>query len=147
MHTFYDTATMLQQMRTEVTSLGVKELRTPEEVEAVLANAKGTTLVFVNSVCGCAAGSARPGLGLSLKHSTIPDTLVTVFAGQDKAATQKAREYFAPFAPSSPSAALLRDGKIAAMLQRHGIEGRSPQQIAQALTKLYDQVCSAEVKA
>ena len=101
---------MVQPMRDELTSLGIKELTTPEEVEEVLPAAKGTTLVVVNSVCGCAAGQARPGVAIALENQVKPDHLYTVFAGQDKEATAKAREYFAPYPPSSPSIALLKDG-------------------------------------
>lgn len=132
----------MQKMRDELTSVGVTELRTPEEVSAVLSQDTGTTLVFVNSVCGCAAGAARPGFTLSLKHQTLPQKMYTVFAGQDKEATEQAREFFTGYAPSSPSIAILKDGKIEAMLERRQIEGRSPQMIAQALTALYDKVCA-----
>jgi len=103
---------MIRPMRDELTSVGFKELRTPEEVEEHLPNAKGTSLVFVNSVCGCAAGLARPAARLALQHEVKPDNLFTVFAGQDKEATAKAREYFAPYPPSSPSIALLKAGNL-----------------------------------
>ena len=129
----YDPA-MVQPMRDEVTRLGVKELRTPEEVDAAFAEA-GTTLVFVNSVCGCAAGGARPGLALALQMSgdKKPDQVVTLFAGMEKEAVAHARERFKPYQPSSPQFALMKDGKIVHMWNRHDIEGRDPQAIAQSL--------------
>lgn len=137
---------LIQRMRDEVTRLGAKELRTPEEVEAVLPNAKGTTLVVVNSTCGCAAGAARPGLALAMQHPALPDQMVTVFAGQDREATAKAREYFTDTPPSSPSFALMKEGKFVHMVHRYQIEGHSPQQIAAHLTSVFDKFCSAEKK-
>jgi putative YphP/YqiW family bacilliredoxin len=135
---------LIQRMRDEVTSLGAKELRTPEEVDATLPATKGTTLVVVNSTCGCAAGAARPGLALALQHDAKPDNLVTVFAGQDRDATAKAREYFTNIPPSSPSFALMKDGKFVQMVHRYQIEGHSPQQIAAQLTSLFDKYCREE---
>lgn len=135
---------LIQRMRDEVTKLGAKELRTPEEVDATLPTTKGTTLVVVNSTCGCAAGAARPGLALALQHEAKPDNLVTVFAGQDREATAKAREYFTDIPPSSPSFALMKDGKFVQMVHRYQIEGHSPQQIAAQLTTLFDQYCKEE---
>lgn len=132
---------MIQPMRDELTSIGFKELRTPEEVEEHLPNAKGTTLVFVNSVCGCAAGLARPGARLALQHEVKPDNLFTVFAGQDKEATAKAREYFAPYPPSSPSIALMKDGELVHFIERHQIENRSAEEIAADLIAAFDQYC------
>jgi len=132
---------MIQPMRDELTSIGFKELRTPEEVEEHLPNAKGTTLVFVNSVCGCAAGLARPGARLALQHEVKPDHLFTVFAGQDKEATAKAREYFAPYPPSSPSIALMKDGELVHFIERHQIENRSAEEIAADLIAAFDQYC------
>jgi len=132
---------MVQPMRDELTRLGIKELRTPEEVEQHLPNAKGTALVVVNSVCGCAAGQARPGVGLALQHEVTPDHLYTVFAGQDKEATAKAREYFAPYPPSSPSIALMKDGKLVHFIERHQIENRSAEEIASDLTAAFDRFC------
>ncbi|MGG1311698.1 MULTISPECIES: BrxA/BrxB family bacilliredoxin [Cohnella] len=132
---------MVQPMRDELTRLGIKELRTPEEVEEALSNAKGTTLVVVNSVCGCAAGQARPGVAEALKHDVLPDNLYTVFAGQDKEATAKAREYFAPYPPSSPSIALLKDGELVHFIERHQIENRSASEIAGDLTAAFDRFC------
>jgi len=131
---------MVQPMREEVTRLGVKELKTPAEVDAAVKN-PGTTLVFVNSVCGCAAAGARPGLTLALRHAQRPKQLTTVFAGMEREAVARAREYFKPYQPSSPQIALLKDGKLVHMLQRHDIEGRDPQTIAAALTKAFDEHC------
>ncbi|MGN7360761.1 BrxA/BrxB family bacilliredoxin [Paenibacillus sp. SAF-054] len=132
---------MIQPMRDELTSLGIKELRTPEEVETYLPDAQGTTLVVVNSVCGCAAGQCRPGVALALQNDLVPDNLFTVFAGQDKEATAKAREYFAPYPPSSPSIAVLKDGQLVHFIERHQIEDRSAQEIAEDLTEAFDRVC------
>jgi putative YphP/YqiW family bacilliredoxin len=132
---------MIQPMRDELTSLGIQELRTPEEVEANVPNAKGTTLIVINSVCGCAAGQCRPGVAMALKHDVVPDQLVTVFAGQDKEATAKAREYFAPYPPSSPSIALMKDGELLHFIERHQIEDRSAEDIAAELTEAFDRLC------
>jgi putative YphP/YqiW family bacilliredoxin len=132
---------MIQPMRDELTRIGVKELRTPEEVVENLENAKGTALVVVNSVCGCAAGQCRPGVAKALEHSVKPDHLFTVFAGQDKEATAKAREYFEPYPPSSPSIALLKDGKLVHFIQRHQIEDRSADMIAADLISAFEEYC------
>ena len=132
---------MVAPMREDLVRVGFRELRTPEEVEEALEGAEGTTLVMVNSVCGCAAGSARPGVALSLDHEPVPDTKTTVFAGQDLDATEKAREYFTGYPPSSPSVALLKDGQIVYMMERHQIEGRTPQQIAEDLKAAYAEHC------
>ena len=121
--------------------MGAKELTTGAAVDEVLGDQRGTTLVFVNSVCGCAAGSARPALALALKHSTIPQQTVTVFAGQDLEATARARQYFSQYQPSSPSLALFRDGEVVHMVHRHQIEGRPPQAIAADLTAAFDKYC------
>ena len=131
---------MVRPMREEVTRLGVKELLTPADVDAAVKK-PGTTLVFVNSVCGCAAGGARPGLRLSLMHSKKPTQLVTVFAGMETAAVEKAREFFKPYRPSSPQIALLKDGKLVKMIQRQDIEGKDPQAVAKSLTDAFDQHC------
>ena len=131
---------LVQPMRDEVTRLGVSELKTPVEVDQAVQK-QGTTLVFVNSVCGCAAAGARPGLTLALMHKTRPDQVVTVFAGMEREAVARAREYFKPYQPSSPQIALLKDGKLVHMMQRHDIEGRDPQVIAQGLTKAFDEHC------
>ncbi|MGZ7443375.1 BrxA/BrxB family bacilliredoxin [Paenibacillus sp. TH7-28] len=132
---------MVQPMRDELTVLGVQELRTPEEVAEKLPDAKGTALVVVNSVCGCAAGQCRPGVAKALQHDMTPDHLFTVFAGQDKEATAKAREYFAPYPPSSPSIALMKDGELVHFIERHQIEDRSAEEIAADLTSAFDRFC------
>lgn len=132
---------MVQPMRDELTVLGIQELRTPEEVEETLPNAKGTALVVVNSVCGCAAGQCRPGVAKALQHDVTPDHLFTVFAGQDKEATAKAREYFAPYPPSSPSIALMKDGELVHFIERHQIEDRSAEEIAADMTSAFDRFC------
>ncbi|CAM3185803.1 BrxA/BrxB family bacilliredoxin [Paenibacillus lupini] len=132
---------MVQPMRDDLTRIGIKELRTPEEVAESLPEAKGTTLVVVNSVCGCAAGQCRPGVAEALQHDITPDHLYTVFAGQDKEATAKAREYFAPYPPSSPSIALMKDGELVHFIERHQIENRSAAEIAEDLTNAFDRFC------
>ncbi|GGG24287.1 BrxA/BrxB family bacilliredoxin [Paenibacillus abyssi] len=132
---------MVQPMRDELTRHGIKELRTPEEVEASLPESKGTALVVVNSVCGCAAGQCRPGVAAALQHDITPDHLYTVFAGQDKEATAKAREYFAPYPPSSPSIALMKDGELVYFIERHQIENRSAQEISADLTAAFERFC------
>lgn len=133
---------MVKPMRNDLTQLGVKELRTVEDVDSVLANAEGTALVFVNSVCGCAAGAARPGLMMALQQTgKRPDELYTVFAGQDLEATARARSYFGEYQPSSPSAVLLKDGEVVSFLHRHEIEGSAPEQIATALTAAFEANC------
>jgi len=127
-------------MRDEVTRLGIKELLTTGEVDSAMAES-GTTLVFVNSVCGCAAGGARPGLSLSRSHAKQPDRVVTLFAGMEKEAVAKAREYFKPYQPSSPQIALMKDGAVVKMWQRHDIEGKDPNSIAGSLTAAFDEFC------
>jgi putative YphP/YqiW family bacilliredoxin len=131
---------LVQPMRDEVTALGVKELKTPKEVEDAVKQ-PGTTLIFVNSVCGCAAAGARPGLRLSLMNKKKPDRLFTVFAGMEAQAVEKAREYFKPYRPSSPQIALMKDGKLVHMIQRQDIEGRDPQTVAKTLAAAFDQHC------
>ena len=121
---------MFDQMRKEMTDAGFQELKTAEETEAALTSAKGKTVVFVNSMCGCAGGVARPGMRLALEQGVKADNLYTVFAGQYKEATAKAREFFATYPPSSPSIAVMKDGKIVAMVERHQIEGSSPNAVA-----------------
>jgi bacilliredoxin len=128
-------------MRQELTRLGVRELRTPDEVDATLRDARGTTLVVVNSICGCAARNARPAVALALEHPRVPDALTTVFAGQDIDATARARSYFTGYGPSSPQIGLLKDGKLVYMLERHQIEGRSAASIAQDLVAAFDAHC------
>jgi len=133
---------MVQPMREELTSLGFRELRTPHEVDSVLQRAQATVLVVVNSICGCAAGKARPAVALALSHRVRPDVLSTVFAGQDGEATDRARTYFTGYGPSSPSVALLRDGKLVFMLERCDIEGRDPHSIAEDLVSAFDRFCA-----
>ena len=128
-------------MRQELTSLGVEEMRTPDEVDANLKDAKGTTLVVVNSVCGCAARNARPAVARALQHSVKPAKLTTVFAGQDAPAVQRARSYFIGYPPSSPQIALLKDGRLVFMLERHNIEGRTANEIADDLVGAFDKYC------
>lgn len=137
---------MVQPMREEVTRLGVKETRTPKDVDAALSE-KGTALVFINSVCGCAAGNARPGLSVAVKHATLPQRMITIFAGNDGEAAAKARSYFKDFPPSSPSFCLLKDGKPVYFVPRHEIEGRSPQDVAKNLTAAFDRFCGATASA
>lgn len=128
-------------MREELVRLGFEELHTPDDVDRALQR-QGTTLLVINSVCGCAAGSARPAVALSLRHTNKPDHLVTVFAGMDVEATQHVRErYLVGQPPSSPSMALLADGKLVAMIHRYQIEGQYPETIAQFLTDIYDRYC------
>lgn len=131
----FDAADMTRSMREDLVRAGFQEMRTPEEVDRVLGARSGSVLVFVNSVCGCAAGSARPGVIAAVKNREAPLTLTTVFAGQDREATQRAREYFREVRPSSPSVVLLRDGVPVYVLERHQIEGRSPDQVAGELGK------------
>jgi putative YphP/YqiW family bacilliredoxin len=138
---------MVQPMREELTRLGVEEARTAEAVDAVLGEKKGTVLVVVNSVCGCAAGNARPAVQMALEHGVKPERMITVFAGNDKDATQRAREYLVGYRPSSPSIALFRDGEVVKMLERWQIEGRTPWDIAAELTAAFDQYCSKEAVA
>ena len=128
-------------MRAELTRLGVEELRTAADVDAAVTSTPGTLMVVVNSVCGCAAGKARPGLTLALRHDKRPDRVTTVFAGADIDATARAREYFAGYRPSSPSMAILRDGQLIYMLERHQIENRNAEQIAGELTAAFDRYC------
>jgi putative YphP/YqiW family bacilliredoxin len=132
---------LIKPMRDELTQLGVQETRTPEQVDAAVQQA-GTVMVIVNSVCGCAAGKARPGIAMALKNKTLPDRVVTVFAGADIEATDHARGYFKGVPPSSPSVGLLRDGELVFMLQRHQIEGREAPQIASELTAAFDRFCT-----
>ena len=128
-------------MRDELTRLGVRELRTSDEVDEVL-EADGDTLVVVNSVCGCAARNARPAVAMAMGHAVQPDQVVTVFAGQDVEATARARQYFTGVRPSSPSIALLSNGELQFMLERHQIEGREAHQIAADITRAYDEFCA-----
>ena len=132
-------------MRDELTTLGVKELTTPEEVENVLNDQQGTMLLVINSVCGCAAGNARPAVKIAMENEKTPETMYTVFAGQDKDATARAREFFSEFPPSSPSFAFFKDGEIKAMVPRHRIEGRSADQVAGDLKMIFDAFCEEKV--
>jgi len=134
---------MIAPMRAEVTRLGVQELKTVAEVDAALGAAEGTAFVFVNSMCGCAAGGARPALAKALEKASVkPAKLVTVFAGQDLEATARVRSYFGAYQPSSPSAALLKDGEVVAFIHRHEIEGRSPEMIAAAMVTAFETHCA-----
>jgi putative YphP/YqiW family bacilliredoxin len=134
-------------MRQELTQLGVEELRTAEAVDAAVTGTPGTLMIVVNSVCGCAAGRARPGVALALRHAVRPDRVATVFAGADEAATARARGYFTGRRPSSPSVGLLRNGELVFMLERHDIENRSADQIAAALTWAFDEYCAPQTQA
>jgi putative YphP/YqiW family bacilliredoxin len=127
-------------MRAELTQLGIEELRTPEQVDAAV-GAQGTVMIVVNSVCGCAAGKARPGIALALRSGKRPDLMGTVFAGADIAATDRARGHFAPYPPSSPSVALLKDGQLVFMLERRDIENRDAMAIASKLQAAFDEYC------
>ncbi|MDW5471508.1 bacilliredoxin BrxB [Staphylococcus equorum] len=131
---------VVNQARNEIEQAGYEQLTSPEEVDKVLQQ-KGTTLVMVNSVCGCAGGIARPAATHALHYDKTPDRLVTVFAGQDKEATQQARDYFEGYAPSSPSFALIKDGKIAQMVERHQIEGHDVMDVITQLQNTFDTYC------
>ena len=134
---------MIRPMREDLTRLGVEELRTAEAVDETIQNSKGTLMVVVNSICGCAAGKARPGIALALQHEVKPDKVATVFAGADIEATERARSYFKGYGPSSPSIALLKDGELVYMLERRDIESRDAVAIAQTLTAAFDTFCAA----
>jgi putative YphP/YqiW family bacilliredoxin len=129
-------------MREELTRLGIQETRTVPEVDSVLSERKGTVLVVVNSVCGCAAGMARPAVAMALEHDVRPEQMITVFAGNDQEATARVREYLVGYRPSSPSIALFRDGEVVKMLERWQIEGRDASSIARDLTAAFDQYCA-----
>jgi putative YphP/YqiW family bacilliredoxin len=129
-------------MREELSHIGFRELRTAQEVDALLGDSKGTVLVVVNSICGCAAGRARPAVAHALAHRVRPEMLATVFAGQDTEATARARNYFTGYPPSSPSIAILRDGQLVFMLERRDIEGRDAYSIADDLTGAFDRFCT-----
>ena len=136
---------LVAPMRDEMVRMGAKELKTAAEVDEVLGDQKGTTLVFVNSVCGCAAGNARPALAQALTFAVRPQQVVTVFAGQDVDATARARQYFSDYQPSSPSMALFRDGEVVHFIHRHQIEGQAPQTVAANLTSAFERFCGATV--
>ena len=133
---------MLIPMREELTRLGIEELRTPDQVDKILGSQPGTIMVVVNSICGCAAGRMRPAVRLALENANLPDRMVTVFAGQDRDATERARSYFTGYASSSPSIAILRDGKLVYMMQRSDIEHREVADIAAELKKTFDKFCA-----
>ncbi|MCL5035058.1 MAG: BrxA/BrxB family bacilliredoxin [Bacteroidetes bacterium] len=128
----------VEDLRKQVTSLGLKELRTPEDVDRAIENSKGTLLIFVNSTCGCAGGIARPALEKALKEGAVPDNLATVFAGQDREATEQARSHFGNEPPSSPSFALMEDGKFVGIIHRKDIEGNDPEVVAEALKRFFE---------
>ena len=132
---------LVKPMRAELTQIGVKELRNGADVDAFMSQKAGTSMVIINSVCGCAAGGARPGLKLALQSPSKPDRVATVFAGQDVEAVAKARSYFADIPPSSPSIALFKDGELVHFVARHMIEGRDPKSIASELIKAFDENC------
>jgi|TARA_Y100000590_G_scaffold332892_4_gene378583 putative YphP/YqiW family bacilliredoxin len=132
---------MVAPMREDLVRAGFKELTTPEEVDQTLSSENLTIMVVVNSVCGCAAGSMRPGVAMSLSNEKVPEVLTTVFAGQDLDATERARDYFSGYPPSSPSIALLKDGDIVYMMERHQIEGQNPFEISDNLKAAYEQYC------
>ncbi|HSE20007.1 MAG TPA: BrxA/BrxB family bacilliredoxin [Pyrinomonadaceae bacterium] len=133
---------MIRPMREELTRLGAEELKTPEAVDEAVTSNEGTLMVIVNSICGCAAGKARPGVAMALQHNVKPDKVATVFAGADIEATERARSYFKGYRPSSPSIAILKGGELVYMLERFQIEGRDATQIAQELTSAFDQYCT-----
>jgi len=133
---------MIRPMREELTRIGVEELRTPEQVDETLTNTEGTVMVVVNSICGCAAGKARPGIARALQHGAKPDKVATVFAGADIEATDRARSYFTGYAPSSPSIALLKNGKLVYMMERRQIEGKDASQVAHELIQAIDEHCA-----
>ena len=133
---------LIKPMREDLTRIGIEETRSPEQVEEAINNTKGTLLVVVNSVCGCAAGKARPGVAMALQNQARPDRSITVFAGADIEATARAREHFAPYPPSSPQIGLFKDGRLVFMLERHQIENRFAEQIAQELTQAFDRYCA-----
>ena len=137
---------MVVPMREELTRLGIEELRSAADVDRVLMGHPGTTMVIVNSICGCAAGRMRPAVRLALQHPTIPSSIVSVFAGQDTEATERARDYFVGYPPSSPCIAMLRDGKVIYMMHRHQIETRDAASIAAELKAAFDQHCAATVQ-
>lgn len=136
---------LVEPMRRELTRLGIQETRTVDQVDAVLGEKKGTVLVVVNSVCGCAAGMARPAVAMAVEHEVLPDKMITVFAGNDRDATNRAREYFVGYRPSSPSIALVKDGQVVKMLERWQIEGRQAHDIAAELTAAFDEHCAKTV--
>ncbi len=138
---------MIKPMREDLTRIGVEELKTPEAVDDAVKNTSGTLMIVVNSICGCAAGKARPGITLALGHENKPDRVATVFAGADIEATDRARSYFTGYGPSSPSIGILKDGQLVYMMERYQIEGRGPEQIANELTQAFDKFCAPATMA
>jgi bacilliredoxin len=133
---------MIKPMREDLTRLGFEELKTAADVDATIPNSKGTLMVVVNSICGCAAGKARPGIALALANEAKPDKMATVFAGADIEATERARSYFTGYRPSSPSIALMKDGQLVYMLERFQIEGRDANAIGEELKRAFDEHCA-----
>src|SRR5689334_433408 len=138
---------LIAPMRSEMTEMGARELRTAAAVDDVVKNSSGVVMMVVNSVCGCAAGKARPGIAKALQNKNRPDVVATVFAGADIDATDRARQYFTGYAPSSPSIGLLRDGKLVYMMERSHIEMRDAGMIADELTRAFDQFCTADTRS
>jgi putative YphP/YqiW family bacilliredoxin len=136
---------LIAPMRGEMTAMGATELKSAAEVDEAVKNTAGTLMIVVNSVCGCAAGRARPGIAMALRHAIKPDVVATVFAGGDVEATERARSYFTGYAPSSPSVGILRDGKLVYMLERREIETRSAEMIASELTRAFERVCQPSI--
>lgn len=137
---------LIKPMREDLTRLGIKETRRPEEVDEAVRTTPGTLMIVVNSVCGCAAGKARPGVAQALQHAVKPDQVITVFAGADLEATERARSYFKPYPPSSPSIGLLKNGKLVFMMERRDIEGREAEEIAAELTQAFDRYCAPQTQ-
>src|SRR6266852_8339569 len=133
---------VIRPMREELTRVGVEELKTPEAVDEAVKNSQGTVMVVVNSICGCAAGKARPGIALALQHEIRPDKVATVFAGADIEATERARSYFTGYLPASPSIGLLKNGELVYMMERYQIEGKGPEQIAEDLKSAFEKCCA-----
>jgi putative YphP/YqiW family bacilliredoxin len=136
---------LIAPMRGEMTAMGAKELKTAADVDEAVKNTTGTLMIVVNSVCGCAAGKARPGIAMAMRHAVKPDVLATVFAGGDLEATERARSYFTGYQPSSPSIGILRDGELVYILERRDIESRSAEMIAAELTRAFDRVCGQAI--
>ena len=132
---------LVAPMKSELTDIGFQQLTTVDDVNSALGNTEGTTLVMVNSVCGCAAGNARPGVRMALDHAKKPSNLTTVFAGVDREATEQARSFMLPYPPSSPSIALFKDGRLVHFVERHHIEGATPELIADNLKGAFDEYC------
>ena len=133
----------IKPMREELTRLGVEELRTPEAVDAAVKDSPGALMIVVNSICGCAAGKARPGVAQALQHDVRPDQVATVFAGADIEATDRARSYFTGYAPSSPSIGILKNGELVYMMERWQIEGKGPAEISEELKRAFDRCCAS----